>query len=132
MVEIMNVAMVVTYVGRWNPGDLAFIETIEYQCGSDNSDASVLLVGIMQRRDEATSGWPSTVLPSFRVAMLFDGVRELELKRFGKAPTQVMGFDIIDVSDRGWDGIRFLVEDYENGALRLSCHSISILDVVHV
>jgi len=112
--------------------DRAFIEKLTYECGNDIRGASVLLVGVMQRPDEARDGWPSDAASQFRVTLHFDGVRDLELKGFGQFPTQIMGFDIVDVSDRGWDGISFSVEDYENGALQFNCRDIEILDVTRI
>lgn len=42
---------------------------------------------------------------------------------------QVMGFAIEDIADRQWDHIRFLVDDYENGVIKLSCASITVVEV---
>ena len=130
MVEVRNTAAIAESVGRWSPGDLAFIEKLEYQ--SLGNSASILIVGIMQCRDDAKSGWPSSVLPQFRVTMYFDGVRDLELKGFGQSAKQIMGFDIVDISDRGLEGVSLMVEDYENGDLQFNCRSVDILEVVRV
>jgi hypothetical protein len=132
MSEIMNTAIVVKSIGRWNPRDLAFIEKLEYQCATETLASCVLLVGVMQRRDEASSGWPSDTVPRFRVTLLFDGVRDLELNGFGHSAKQIMGFDIIDVSDRGLEDVSFVVEDYENGVLHFSCRAVDILGIARI
>lgn len=132
MAQIVNTEVAAASIGRWNPRDLAFVERLEYQSDSEGRPASIMLVGVMQRRDEARDGWPSATSPKFRVTLLFDGVRDFELKGFGQQPKQIMGFDIIDVSDRGLDGIRFMVKDYENGDLQFSCRTVEILDVVRL
>ena len=132
MAQITNTATAAASIGRWNPRDLAFIEKLEYLSGNEERPASIMLVGVMQRRDEARNGWPSETSPRFRVTMLFDGVRDFELKGFGQYPKQIMGFDIIDVSNRGLEGVAFTVEDYENGELQFSCRAVDILDVVRL
>lgn len=132
MAGITNTASVAELIGRWYPGDLAYIEKLEYQSGSETRPARILLVGVMQRCDEVNGGWPSETSPRFRVTILFDGVRDLELKGFGQYPRQIMGFDIVDVSDRGLEGVSFMVEDYENGDLQFTCSSVDILDVMRV
>jgi hypothetical protein len=57
------------------------------------------------------------------------GVQELYLKDFGGPPTQVVGFDIADILDRGWEDIQFRVEDYEHDRMRLLCKDIEVKSV---
>ncbi len=115
-------------MGRWAPNELAFIERLEFGPGLNSDEsASLLIVGLFQGRDVV--GWPAIDEPMYRVTLLFDGVQGLALKEFGSAHVQIMGFDVRSISDRGWDGINFEVEDYEDGRIRLSCGRVQILEV---
>ena len=113
-------------MGRWAPNELAFIERLEFGRGSE-SEATVKLVGLFQRRD--VGGWPAIDKPMHRVTLLFDGVQRLELEGFGSLPVQVMGFDIRSVADRGWEGVNFEIEDYEDGRIHFLCGRVQILEV---
>jgi hypothetical protein len=61
--------------------------------------------------------------------MCFVGVRQFQLKEFGGLPTQIVGFDIVDVSDRGLENIEFSVEDYEHGRIGFVCKEIEVKSV---
>ncbi len=130
MSRINGTDLVLSVVGRWNPSDLAFVEHLEYTAQIDEQEATLVLVGIFQRRDSVPNGWPSEQGPKFRVQMRFFGVQQFHVKDFGGPPTQIMGFDISDISDRGWESIRFSVEDYEYDRIRLLCREIEIISVV--
>lgn len=132
MSHINGTNLVLSIVGRWNPSDLASIEYVEYTAQANEQEATLVLVGIIQRRDTVRYRWPSEQGPKFRVKMRFLGVQQLHLREFGGPPTQIMGFDIIDVSDRGWEVIRFSVEDYEDDRIRFFCKQIDIVSVVPV
>jgi len=129
MAHINGTELVLSVVGRWNPGDLAFVERLEYTAQMDEQEAAVVLVAILQRRDSVRNGWPSEQGPKFRVKMRFLGVQQFHIREFGGPPTQIMGFDILDVSERGWEGIRFSVEDYEHDRIRFFCKKINIINV---
>lgn len=132
MSHIDGTDLVSSVVGRWSPGDLAFAEHLEYTAQKDQEEAKLIFVGIFQRRDMVGNGWPSEHGPKFRVTMCFVGVQQFHVKEFGGPPTQIVGFDISDVSDRGWERIRFFVEDYEDNRIRLFCKEIKVISVVPV
>src|SRR5262249_51226739 len=89
-------------VGRWCPSDVAFIEAVEYTAQTSEREAEVRLTGVLQRRDLATGGWPSDDAQNYRIHLRFVGVSKFSTKGLGGPPSQIMGFDILDVSDRGW------------------------------
>jgi hypothetical protein len=66
--------------------------------------------------------------PCCRVVLDFEGVVGFKLD-WGGAAAQVMGFEIEDISDRQWESIRFLVNDWENDVIELSCASITVVEV---
>lgn len=123
---IEGASKVEVVMGRWTPTDLAFVERLEFGRGSDSATA-IKLVGMFQRRD--VWRWPDVDKPMHRVTMLFDGVAGLNLKDFGSAPTQIMGFDIHAIGDRGWEGVHFEIQDYEDGRIRFFCDRVRIIAV---
>jgi hypothetical protein len=130
--QINGTDLVISSVGRWHPGDLAFIESLEYTAKLDDKEAELVLVGVFQRRDSVRDGWPSKEERRFRVKLRFLGVQHLYVLDFGGAPTQISGFDIIPISERGLEGIRFSVEDYEDDRIRFLCDRIEIVSVLAI
>jgi len=126
MSTIANTEQVGQRLGRWYPGDLAFIDALEYRCANSEGSAQLRLSARFQRRDTAKHGWPDDKSPFVKVSLIFDGVINLQLKGFGRTPKQIMGFDIRDVSDRGLEGVRFSVEDYENNQISFDCADASV------
>lgn len=131
MGEIKGSDLVVSAVGRWHPSDLAYIESLQYTAGTEKGQAELILDGVFQCRESVRGGWPSEVEPKFKVTLRFIGVKKLQLKDFGGFPTQIMGFEIVDISKNGWEDIRFSVGDYENDRIRFFCKQLEIINVIH-
>ncbi|HVM76524.1 MAG TPA: hypothetical protein VMT75_12825 [Candidatus Saccharimonadales bacterium] len=129
MKEIANIELVLRTLGRWNPGDLAFVESICYESGSDQWGSKLLIVALFQKRDIAKGGWPSSSAPCARVSIEFRDVSNFHVAGLSRTPKQIMGFDIEDVSERGMEGISFIVEDYEAGQIGFTCREIQIMSV---
>ncbi len=129
MTTIMNTDLIVQRIGRWYPGDLAFIEALEYRCSGVDQTAQLCLKARFQRRDTAKHGWPDVRAPFIKVTMRFFGVTNLQLKAFGMTPKQIAGFDIRDVSERSLEGVKFMVEDYENNQISFDCAEVVIEEV---
>lgn len=119
--------MVVESLGRWNPGDLAYIDSLDYLSASDDTPSKLRIVARFQRRDTAKLGWPSDIAPFAKVSIEFEGVSKFQIKNLGPHSKQITGFDIQDVSDRGWEGIRFSVGDYEGGQIEFLCEGIRVI-----
>jgi hypothetical protein len=62
---------------------------------------------------------------NFRVQLRFTGVINFELRQFG-GYTQILGFDVLDVSDRQWDGIKFEVIDNEDQKFHFLCETAEV------
>lgn len=127
MTEIANTKIVKSVLGRWYPGDLAFVEYLEYSTIFQKADSTLKLVGLFQRRDTPQKGWPALNGKFYRVHLLFTGVKNLCISDFGTGPKQILGFDIIDVSDREWEDVKFEIEDYENDQIGFLCNAVEIL-----
>ena len=60
--------------------------------------------------------------------MKFNEVTSLELSGFGNSYNQIMGFDIRNLSNRGFEKkFKYLVEDYENSIIKFYCADFEIL-----
>lgn len=127
MKNIQNKESVQRQLGRWEPGDLAYVEAFEYKCSSNGEKSRLRIVALFQRRDRANK-WPSEDRPTVRATIEFEGVSNFQMKAVGPYPKQITGFDIRDVSDSGWEGVNFVVEDYENGQLSFNCEEIRVID----
>ena len=66
---------------------------------------------------------------NLRLRMKFTGVKNLTLRDFGAWPTQITGFDVLDVTEKQIEGIKFEVRDYENGVVRFSCETAEVQEV---
>jgi hypothetical protein len=62
----------------------------------------------------------------FRMHLRFAGVTGLRLEGFGSALTQIMGFEIADIADRGWEGLFWRIGDYEDDKIEFFCHTAEI------
>lgn len=132
MTEIKNTEIVVSKLGRWYPGDLAFIEYLEYSSDNLGASSTLKLTSLFQRRDQNQRRWPSDDTDFYRISLLFKGVKNFFINDFGIMPKQIMGFDIVNISDKGWENINFEIEDYENGQIGLLCASVEIVSVEKV
>lgn len=116
--RIRNTEKVTLLLGRWNPGDLAYLTALHIE------GRRVRIESLWQSRGHT---WPNAAEPCHRVVLECEGVVGLKLQWSG-GPTQVMGFEIEDITDRQWDHIRFLIGDYENDVIKLSCAEITVVE----
>lgn len=65
---------------------------------------------------------------NFTLKMKFSDVSSLDLLGFGNNYNQLMGFNIIDLSNSGFEqNKKYLVEDYENNIIKFYCASLEVL-----
>ncbi|MCX6952239.1 MAG: hypothetical protein NTV51_08740 [Verrucomicrobia bacterium] len=60
-----------------------------------------------------------------KVGFRFERVADVSFSGFG----QIMGMYVQSVVDRGWEGLRFEVGDYEDQKIHFFCHSIRLFAV---
>lgn len=65
----------------------------------------------------------------FEISLNFKNVSNLKLEFIGSGSQQIMGFDILDVSDRALENMNFEIEDYEDGIIGFYCKEIEVLQV---
>jgi hypothetical protein len=92
--------------------------TLSEESRASRPSYSLLLILETDRPDE-----------NYRLRMGFTGVKNLSLREFGGWPTQITGFDVVDVSEKQIEGIRFEVKDYENGVIRFACETAEVQEV---
>lgn len=122
---IKGIQQVELAIGRWDPNDLAFIERIELKNHQDNT-TTIAIDGLFQRRGKS---WPDFEKEIYRVTMVFENVSNLKLNDFGGGLVQIMGFDIHFIGDRGWEGINYEVEDYEDDRISFNCSDVLVQSI---
>ncbi|MFC1587490.1 hypothetical protein ACFL54_04185 [Planctomycetota bacterium] len=128
MAVIENKELALTEMGRWHPGDLAFITKLICESNKSTCTSDIFIESIFQNKSNTSIGWPSCDQPWFAVSIHFVGIRDLKIQGCG-FPLQIMGFDILDISDKQWEDVNFQVEDYENGLLQFCCKNVRITSV---
>src|SRR5262249_39362025 len=88
MAKIKNAEIVESVLGRWHPGDLVFIEFLEYSTESNSS--TLKLTALFQSRNKAQGCWPSNQTEFYRVFLLFKGVRNFFVAEFGSGPSSLV------------------------------------------
>lgn len=63
---------------------------------------------------------------SAEVEIVFVGVSDLTLNNLDGFSPSIQGLEFTDISDRGWEQIKWDVGDYEDGRIQLQCRSIKV------
>ena len=119
MKKIADIEKITNAFPSWTPSDIAFIKSIHW------STHDLAMVFYFQMRSYA-NGWPDVSKAFFKVSLTFKNVQQLTLNFQGVGLQQVMGFDILDLSNDQMENINFLVDDYENGVINFYCHEIVV------
>lgn len=101
--------------------------------------SSVSSLAFFEERDGVRPTYSMTIVlesgqphAKYRLRMRFTGVKGLVLRRFGDYPTQLLGFGVVDVSERQLEGVRFEVVDYEEDMIRFFCKTAEVEDVERI
>jgi hypothetical protein len=129
MNHIVGASELVARMGEWHPSDLAFIDAIAFALDPQNGAACVEMTSMWQSRGAQSESWPSLGGPWTRVVMRFKKVSRFRVTQPSSGRIQIMGFDIIDMTNNGLEGIRYEVCDVEDGRISLFCDDINILSV---
>ncbi len=129
MVKVDNIDIIEHKIGRWHPGDLAIVTKFSYMSITESSESKFIIESLFQKKDRSRHTWPSKQGKWYFVIIQFTGISNLNITGIGDSPKQVMGFDILDISNQGWEGINFHIEDYEDGVIEFYCKNIRILSV---
>jgi hypothetical protein len=116
---IKNIETIFQVAKDWKPSDLAFIKKLEW------SDGDVKILFLCQGRKDI-NGWPDLSKEFFEVSIFFKQVSDFKLEIKGSKLHQLSGFDIVDISNNGWESAKFQIEDYEDGSITFYCKDIVV------
>lgn len=112
MAVLVGTELIVQQLGRWDPADVAYIRRVSFEnCEGESFDLALLL--LLQPRQPLSARWPNPNGKFWEVDVVFNRVRDLVLTVCGPWDIQTPGFGLDDISERQWEGINFLVSDYE-------------------
>lgn len=130
MKAIQNYELITAAVDHWVPSDIAFIKSIHiFPQDDDFGKTDILMHVFSQARQRNNKGWPDCRSAFREIGLIFRGITELQLKCGGQFPIQVTGFDIEYITERRWEGINFIIYDYENGTISFNCREIAVTSV---
>ncbi|WP_299614944.1 hypothetical protein [Pelagibius sp.] len=67
--------------------------------------------------------------PPLAIDLKFDGVKSFKTQELGGGQSTIDGFDVIDISSKGWERINWQAMDYEDGLVHWYAEEFEILDV---
>jgi hypothetical protein len=125
MKKIKKIEQVLSLYEDWKPSDIAFVKYFEW------SNQNLQIVFYCQLRQKMNE-WPNILRDFFELSITFKTVSSLKIDFKGLGLHQFSGFDILDISDDGFEEINFQIEDYEDDSLSFYCHEIEINKVSHL
>lgn len=130
MPDIKNLERITAKVNDFTVNDLKFVTDFRYWVEIDtvklfdefNTPMLAVNFVLIPKRD----------MPTYQVTIHFRKVGSLKLAA-GGAVIQLSGFEIVDISDRGWDSVNYLVRDFENEEhFKLYCNDIEVIAIEEV
>ncbi|OPB88543.1 hypothetical protein BB021_08260 [Elizabethkingia ursingii] len=122
MKQIENIEKITSIYNTWKASDVAFLKTLEMSTNR-------LLISFYCQLRSDVNGWPDLSKDFFEVSMVFKNIYNLKLDFNNGQLQQILGFDIIDISDNNMENINFQIEDYENGRISFNCEEIEVVKV---
>lgn len=122
MKKIKNINIITDIYKDWRPSDVVFIKYLEWSAYN-----FTMILSCQQRKNMIK--WPDFSEDFFEVSVVFKGISNLKLNFEGMIPHQILGFDILDISDNAFENINFQIEDYENGTISFVCEEIEITGI---
>lgn len=122
MTSIKNIEKIIALDPTWAISDFVFIKSLEWT--NDN-----LIIRLYSQSRNKGVNWPDIDRDFLAIDIEFRNVSDFRASFTGFGLQQVSGFDIIDISKNGLEGINFEVEDYENDVIKFGCKAIEILSV---
>lgn len=122
MNNIKGIERIIAIYPTWKISDSVFIKSIEW--ANDN----LIIILYSQFRNRGV-GWPDMNADFLEVHIRFEDVSDFQVAFKGSGLQQVSGLDIVDVSENGFEGINFEIEDYEDDVIKFACKEIEILTI---
>ena len=70
--------------------------------------------------------------PNYQLKLTFCGIAGLRLDDFGGGQTRIIGLDIVDATEKQWEGVLWEVLDFENNAMEFRAKTAEIVSVAPV
>ena len=105
--------------------NITHIKSIFYNVEYDNNyiPFSVLKLCLIYERNNKI----------FDINIEFKNITNLNLKKIGGLYNQIMGFEIIDKKNDGYEKEqRFMINDYEDGIINFFCSEIKVISVLEI
>jgi hypothetical protein len=99
--------------------DLRFLRALSIRAEREGDRPSLSVTVVLETEDRA---------PNYRVKMTFFDVRSLQISLPG-GEGRIDGFDVLEISDRQWEGIRWSVVDHEEDLLHFFCRDAQVDEV---
>ncbi len=128
---IIGIEKIYEIYPKWKPSDLAFITGLHYFCDSEGCWC-LLLTGLFKEKSDYKPINHSTKENFFKIQIQFSGIHTLNLEGVMFNPISISGFDILDISDRGWEKVHFSIGDYEDDRISFFCENIEIRAIEEV
>lgn len=131
MLGIKKFDLITAKVNDFTIGDLKFVTDLNYKVELDtvslfdernHSKLFINFVLIPKHND----------VPKYMVTICFKKLGSIHLSASGTV-IQLSGFEILDIADRGWDSIKYLVRDFEDEDLfKFYCNEIEVIAIEEV
>ena len=114
-----NIQQNININSNWNCSEIAFVKSLVWS----NNDLTIVFYS---QEKNIMKGWPDLSRGFRELSIKFQNVINLKLDFKGKGIHQVSGFDIMNISENGLEGINFQIEDYENDSIKFFCEEVVI------
>ncbi|AIQ60616.1 hypothetical protein [Paenibacillus borealis] len=130
MPNIKNLDLITAKVNDFTLNDLKFITDFRYWVEVDtvqlfdeyNTPMLMINFVLMPKGDK----------PTYKVSIHFKKVGSLQLSATGTV-IQLSWFEILNISDRGWDSVKYLVRDFENeDRFKFYCDDIEVIAIEEI
>lgn len=124
MLDIKNIELILKDFPDFNFRDLQYITSFDYYSNNkyglfyDYDDTFSITIGFLLVPKQIEG-------EAYKVGICFNDVVDVTFKGI----SQLIGFNIQDISEKGLEGIRYLIEDYENDGINFYCQSIQIISL---
>lgn len=127
MLGIKKFDLITTKVSDFTISDLKYVTDFRYAIEIDTvslydvQNISMLVISFVLI--------PKKDVLKYTVTIQFKKLGSLQLSSGGTV-IQLSGFEILDISDRGWDSIMYLVRDFESDdEFKFYCNDIEVISI---
>lgn len=130
MLDIKNFDLIANKVCDFRFGDLKYILDIKFSIEIDT--VSIFDVHNQSTLDITFILIPKDNVKKYKVTIRFEKIGSLQLHAGGTV-IQLSVFEIMDIKDRGWDSIKYLVRDFENeDEFKFYCLEIEVIAIEEI